>query len=117
MGDAAARFEFKVDDSYVRTSWKRERQRSAWVSTSFAIRILGIGVVWGIATLAFRPRWSCFARDQPTGARPRAFSGSRMSRSVVCSLLHRAVKRALRNIENVGIRQTETTQSMRAMTR
>ncbi len=79
MGDAVARFEFKVDDSYVRTSWKRQRQRSAWVSTSFAIRILGIGVVWGFATLACRPRWGCFTGDQPTGVRPRAFFGSRMA--------------------------------------
>jgi hypothetical protein len=59
LGDAVARFEFKVDDSYVRTSWKRQREGSSWVSTWFAIRILGIGVVWGFATLSFsRQKWT-----------------------------------------------------------
>ena len=69
MADTVALFEFKVDDSYVRTSWKRQRQGSSPVSTSFAIRILGIGVVWGFAGLSFsREKWTMGAALLLAGA-------------------------------------------------
>jgi len=69
VGGAIARFEVKVDDSHVRTSWKRQRRTSIWASVSLGIRILGIAVVWGFAALSLsQEKWTMGAALLLAGA-------------------------------------------------